>query len=310
MSDDGKAVFVRVRPNQAQGAVDQEFKGPGRLLKNKPAYRRFVREFTSEKPDEYEDGRKVNGQPGLVVPVADLKGMIFGDPNPYGRLVVGHVIGSEEMPQKPLDIAVLEQRVKQRSKHVPNQQEHSPEINGKAVKLPNTSRELELILPDLEGHVLKLAVHKLQKLIAHERAMEEGLTVDDSDFFDNAEYVDEEAELNSKAAEYEKELAVLEREGQEAFEPPPSQPAVEQSIRVQMDGDFGRAIGKFMAVERHADQLVLAYDPEENIFIPASGEKPFNLTFNNRTVQVQNVGIAFGLDFLGVGILVFLIMEA
>lgn len=324
---DGNSMFIR----QADQRRDAEFQGDFRLLKN-PAYKRFVREFTSEHPEEYEDGRSVNGQAGTVLPVATRKGMIHNDPNPYGKVVVGSVIGDDGIPPKPLDIKVLEDRVAERRQTMVESKRKRGEMLSKGsktmkVELPNTIEALEEMLPSLEGHVLNLAVHKLSKLLERRNAESEDkeetadLDAQSAAFQEELEQLealadeDEESEMKDGVFYSEDEVEQVPVEVSEPISTVASsntvqsRPLFDKPMRVKMDGSFGRSSTRFLAVERHADQLILVYDPEENIFVPAANGEPFNLNYNNQMLQVSNVGIEFELDFLGVGVLVFIIKE-
>ena len=343
MSEGSSPYFVR----QEQQRVAEEFKGPNHLLKN-PAYKRFVREFTSEDPGDYEDGKKANGQSGVAVPVSNRRGMIQGNPNPYGKIIIGNVCSGEDLSQRaPLQIQVLEDRVQERAHQMQTHMEKTgqvqpqpqlPKSSSGKVTLPNTVEELEAVLPILEGATLKLAIHKLRKCIAKESGDDEQVEMLEQSAEFQRELGDLMNEMESEEMQVveagdtlvrEEEMPVAQEESpvqqpqtlsykQQAPQPAPQpqpapvsgRPLFGEPVRVTMSGEFGRSSVRFLNIERHDNQLVLIYDPEENIFIPATGDKAFNLSFNNETIQVQSVGIEFGLDFLGVGVLVFLIIGA
>jgi hypothetical protein len=190
-------------------------------------------------------------------------------------------------------------------------------------QLPNTVSELEALLPRLEGSTLLLAVHKLQRLL-QEQNRQDGL-VDGSETGPEADQA-----ADAYAAELQEELDQLrmleevEEEGENMLpneavngswqkqalsERTARLPQLDfQPVRVRMEGKFGRSATKFLTIEQHDNQLVLIYDPEENIFVPSVNGEPFNISFNNKTLQVQNVGIEFDLDFLQVGVLVLVIL--
>ena len=321
MSEDGGSMFVR----QETQREETKFNGPGHLLKNKGQYTQIVREFTSDNPESSEDGKKVNGQSGVVVPVADRKGMIRGNPSLYGKVVIGNTIGADGTVPQPLDIKVLEDRVAIRKNSMTRSKEKQNQAAKTTAKvdLPNTVRELEEVLPKLEGHVLKLAVHKMQKLLQKEQAEEDGTEDFEKQAADFQEELDSLLDEEEEMLEMEDGLTQISQQEESTVQVTPalklqgrpSEPAVTTQplfgnpIRVKMDGSFGRSTTKFLAVERHNNQLILIYDPEENIFVPSSDGEPFNLNYNNQMLQVTNVGIEFDLDFLGVGVLVFVIME-
>jgi hypothetical protein len=295
-------MFVR------QADQPEESKVSAQLLKGNAQYSRFVRRYVSEDPTEYGTDMADAGA-GVVVPVVTETGGIVGKKqNPYGRVVVGSVIGSDDKPRQPLEVRPLEDRVSGKQISAPYVAEvaavEPTAPAGSRIVLPNTIEELQELLPTLEGGTLQLAVRKLQLLVQKR--------------LDEPE--EEETPLAERQAGASAELEMLMRqeelEQMQRMVVPVQRPAPAGSVetalfaapvRVRMEGTFGRSTSHFLAVERHADQLILIYDPEDNIFVPASNGEPFNLYYADQRLQVQNIGIEFDLDFLKVGVLVFVI---
>lgn len=288
---------------------------PAHLLKGKPAYAAVIKSFTSEGPEQYEDGAKVNSSPGVVVPVSDIHGMIRNDPNPYGRIVVGKVIGREDKPVGALGVGVLEQRVAARAKRYAKAVPPENPVRTQVARLPNTISELTEVLPQLEGPQLKLALHKLERLmqerdagISPDSAQQEAEVAVHSGFLQEEVAELLEAATASEAAPVSSAPALARVSPVPAPAPVLPKPAAEP-ISVRIEGKFGRCSAKFLAVEQHDNQLVLVYAPTESIFIPAANGEPFNVQFQDRTLVAENVGIEFNLDFLNMSVLVFLIKE-
>lgn len=229
-----------------------------RLLKGRGAYAAIFKGFADDHPERYGTHSGESGQ-SVVVPVVGARGQLLdGSGSPFGRIVVGHEIGSDEKNGGKVDITPLQKRIK------PSKEQAPPAQQTQEAAAEETEADADFARVESE----------LGELIGESPAPSEE---------DTSSQLSRTASLKDK---------------------------LEQSqVRVMFRGDFGRASARFLAVEQHENQVVLVFDPESDIFVPASNGKAFAVEYEGTELLVQNVGIEFNLDFLQVGVLVFLISQ-